>query len=158
MDFCLHYKILHDVSTVKTRFTDNRLTQTPHYYMDSLLLPWGKKALTFSLNSTCLIRTPTDADTFYEHVSVCINSSSVGQLQLNFLSGRSRPLPSHSDPVIKGGWWWWGGGLSKTKIFWPFGPQFGLKLREPGPPSPSPRSATVPGKLKCDLKQIIQRS
>ena len=58
LDFYLHYKILHNVSTVKTRFTDTRLTQTPNYYMDSLLAPWGKKALTFSLNSARLIRTP----------------------------------------------------------------------------------------------------
>ena len=37
-----------------------------------------------------------------------------------------------------------GGGRSLTKIFWPFGPQFGLKIRgEPGPPGPSLASATV---------------
>ena len=72
-------------STVKPRFTDTRLIRTPDYYRqfavpgerkplhflkiqpayyghliitDSLLCPWGKKALTFSLKSTRLIRTP----------------------------------------------------------------------------------------------------
>ena len=74
-------------TTVKLSFTDTLLIQTPHYYgqfslslgkenpyifskftslnMDtsliitgSLLCPWGKKALTFSLNSTLLIQTP----------------------------------------------------------------------------------------------------
>ena len=35
------------------------LTEHGHLIItDSLLYPWGKKALTFSLNSTCLIRTP----------------------------------------------------------------------------------------------------
>ena len=35
------------------------LTKHGHLVIaDSLLYPWGKKALTFSLNSTCLIRTP----------------------------------------------------------------------------------------------------
>ena len=33
-----------------------------------------------------------------------------------------------------------GPGLQRN-FFWPFGPQFGLKIR--GPPLPSPRSATV---------------
>ena len=37
-----------------------------------------------------------------------------------------------------------GGGRSPRKIFWPFGPQFGLKIRgELGPPGPSPGSVTV---------------
>ena len=32
-----------------------------------------------------------------------------------------------------------GGAVSKKKIFWPLGPQFGLKIRrEPGPPGPVP--------------------
>ena len=32
-----------------------------------------------------------------------------------------------------------GGGEQKKKIFWPLGPQFGLKIRrEPGPPGPVP--------------------
>ena len=35
------------------------LTKHGHFIItDSLLYPWGKKALTFSLNSTRLIRTP----------------------------------------------------------------------------------------------------
>ena len=37
-----------------------------------------------------------------------------------------------------------GGGWSPRKIFWPFGPQFGLKIRgELGPPGPFPGSVTV---------------
>ena len=41
----------------------NPALQTPSYYgcliiIDSLLCPWGKKALTFSLDSTHLIQTP----------------------------------------------------------------------------------------------------
>ena len=36
----------------------NPALRTPNWVItDSLLCPWGKKALTFSLNSTCLIRT-----------------------------------------------------------------------------------------------------
>ena len=34
------------------------------------------------------------------------------------------------------------GGGSKKTFFRPYGPQFGLKIREPGPPGPSPGSAT----------------
>ena len=45
-------------STVKPRFIDTRFN-----YADSIICPWGKKALTFSLNSTRLIRTPVNADT-----------------------------------------------------------------------------------------------
>ena len=40
-------------STVKPRFIDKRFN-----YADSLLCPWGKKTLPFSLNSTGLMRTP----------------------------------------------------------------------------------------------------
>ena len=48
----------------------------------------------FSLNSTRLMRTPAiDMDTFYEPVSVRINSWSVGQLQHNFLSGYADHCP-----------------------------------------------------------------
>ena len=32
------------------------------YFTDSFLCPWGKKALTFPQNSTCLIRTPVYTD------------------------------------------------------------------------------------------------
>ena len=79
-------------STVEPRVMDTRLIRTPHYYghfslslvKDSpyifckfnplntdtsllqacsvLLCPWGKKALTFSLNSTRSIRTPINED------------------------------------------------------------------------------------------------
>ena len=45
------------------------------------------------------------------------------------------------DPEKRGG----GGvgGRSPKKFFWPFGPQFGLKIRvEGGPPGPSPGSTT----------------
>ena len=46
-----------------------------------------------------------------------------------------------SDLEIRGGG---EGGRSPRKIFRPFGPQFGLKIRgEPGPPGPSPGSVTV---------------
>ena len=44
---------------------------------------------------------------------------------------------SVADPdfEMRGG----GGGRSPRKIFWPFGPQFGVKIRgELGPPGPSP--------------------
>ena len=46
---------------VKPCFMDTRLIRTPRYITDSLLCPWGKKAPTFSLNSTHLIRTPNMA-------------------------------------------------------------------------------------------------
>ena len=41
--------------------------------MDSLLCPWKKEALTFSLNSTHLIGTPSNTDTFYGPLRVHIN-------------------------------------------------------------------------------------
>ena len=47
-------------NTLEPRFTDTRLIQTPRYYLQ-FSLPL-RKALTFSLNSTRLIRTPTNAD------------------------------------------------------------------------------------------------
>ena len=45
---------------VKPRVTDTHLiwTLTILIITDSLLCPWGKKVLTFSLNSNCLTRTP----------------------------------------------------------------------------------------------------
>ena len=45
---------------VKPRVTDTHLiwTLTILIITNSLLCPWGKKVLTFSLNSNCLIRTP----------------------------------------------------------------------------------------------------
>ena len=48
-------------------------TDTSIIITDSLASPWGKKALTFFQNSTCLIRTPVNMDTFYGHLSFCIN-------------------------------------------------------------------------------------
>ena len=42
-----------------------------------------------------------------------------------------------SRPLGKGGGGGGGGGNQKT-FFWPFGPQFGLKLRGGGPPGPLP--------------------
>ena len=45
----------------KPRFTDTRLIRTPRYY-GHFSLSLGKKALTLSLNSTRLIRTPINAD------------------------------------------------------------------------------------------------
>ena len=42
------------------------------FILDSLLCPWGKKAPTFSLNSTCLMWT-VNADTFHGPLSVHIN-------------------------------------------------------------------------------------
>ena len=42
--------------------------------MDSLLCPWEKKTITFSLNSTRLIYGhPINMDTFYGSLSVLIN-------------------------------------------------------------------------------------
>ena len=35
---------------------------SPHYGQFCLICPWGKKALTVSLNSTRLIQTPVNAD------------------------------------------------------------------------------------------------
>lgn len=49
-------------------FKDTLFIQTPHYY--SFLCPWGMKTLTFSQNSTCLIRTPINRDAFYGLLSV----------------------------------------------------------------------------------------
>ena len=46
--------------TIKPCFTDTRLIQTPHYY-GQFPLSLGK-VLTFSVNSTCLIQTPIDAN------------------------------------------------------------------------------------------------
>ena len=44
-----------------------------------------------------------------------------------------------STPWDKGG-----GGRSQKEFFWPFGPQFGLKIRgSPPPPGPSPGSASA---------------
>ena len=49
-----------------------------------------------------------------------------------------RGVPGNPDPDIRRG------GRSPKKISRPFGPQFGLKIREgPGPPGPSPGSATL---------------
>ena len=52
------------------------------------------------------------------------------------IRGVGRGVPGHPNPDIMGG-----GGLQK--IFLPFGPQFGLKIRGEGPPDPSPGFATV---------------
>ena len=51
-------------------------------------------------------------------------SSSGGSTPSDKEAGRGHP-----DPETKGG----GGVVSTKKIFWPFGPQFGLKTRPPGP-------------------------
>ena len=45
-------------NTVEPRFTDTRLIRAPLVITDSFLCSWGRKALTFSLNSTRLIQTP----------------------------------------------------------------------------------------------------
>jgi len=61
--------------------------------------------------------------------------------------------PSHPDPEIGGG-----GGIQK-KLFWPFGPQFGLKTRGgPGPPGTSPRSATAIGRGAFAIAMIYHVS
>ena len=68
------------------------------------------------------------------------HSTAILRLQITTLrSGESRP----SDK-----WGMWGGGGGggglQRNFFRPFGPQFGLKIREEaGPPSPSPRSASA---------------
>ena len=57
--------------------------------------------------------------------------------------------PGHPDPEIRGG------GLQKN-TFWPFGPQFGLKIREGGaPPGPSPRSATGKKQKVASARGVI---
>ena len=45
------------MDTVKPRFTDTCLIWTALIITDSLLCPWGNRALTFSINSTRLIGT-----------------------------------------------------------------------------------------------------
>ena len=45
------------------------------------------------------------------------------------------PVP-HPDPEIKGG------EAVSNEFFWPFGPQFGLKIRGAGSPGPSSGSPT----------------
>ena len=47
---------------------------SPHYGQFSLICPWGKKALTFSLNSTRLIRTPVNADNGHLFLAQSTNS------------------------------------------------------------------------------------
>ena len=64
-------------SAVKPHFTDTRLIRTPRYITDSLLCSWGKKAPTFSLNSTSLIRTPTMASS----VSVLTGCDCTGSIE-----------------------------------------------------------------------------
>ena len=64
-------------SAVKPHFTDTRLIRTPRYITDSLLCPWGKKAPTFSPNSTHLIRTPNMASS----VSVLTGCDCTGSIE-----------------------------------------------------------------------------
>ena len=60
---------------------------------------------------------------------------------------------SHSDPKISGR-----GGSLKKIFFWPFGPQFGLKIRgRPGVPGPYPGSATAIVEA-CSLKKLSDRT
>ena len=51
----------------------------------------------------------------------------------------------HLDLEIRGGGHPEGGSSLKKKFFWPFGPQFGLKIRagEAGPPGPLPWNAWI---------------
>ena len=85
------WEVMGNYQYSQPHFTDPRLIQTPDYYgqfslflgteslyivskfiqptkyryliiTDSFLCPYGQKAFTFSLNSTCLIRTPSNAD------------------------------------------------------------------------------------------------
>ena len=63
MEFCLELFFC----TVEIRFTDTRLILTPRYY-GQFALSLGK-ALTFSLNSTHLIRTPVNRDN--GHLRIC---------------------------------------------------------------------------------------
>ena len=63
MEFCLELFFC----TVEIRFTDTRLILTPRYY-GQFALSLGK-ALTFSLNSTHLIRTPVNRDN--GHLKIC---------------------------------------------------------------------------------------
>ena len=61
VDLCLKgepYPQSHNLHT-QTLHYGHPLSEHGHLIItDNLLYPWGKKALTFSLNSTCLIRTP----------------------------------------------------------------------------------------------------
>ena len=50
------------------------------------------------------------------------------------------------------------GGSLKKIFFWPFGPQFGLKIRgRPGVPGPYPGSATAIVEA-CSLKKLSDRT
>ena len=85
--------------------------------MDSLLCPWGKKVLTFSLiiNSTLLIWIPINTDTFYASLSVLIN-------EVWFL-GHFPFLTGPAEQFLKcGGRWpptlrWGGGGEEQIWLF-----------------------------------------
>ena len=48
--------VRHNTITVKSRFMDTRLIQTPHYHGQFALSLGKESPLTFSLNSTRLIR------------------------------------------------------------------------------------------------------
>ena len=58
---------------VKPCIMDTSLIRTPHYY-GQFSLSWEKKILTFSKNSTIIIMTPHNTDTFYGPLSICINT------------------------------------------------------------------------------------
>ena len=53
----------------------------------------------------------------------------------------------HPDPEIRGGL------ASKKHVFRPFGPHFDLIIRGPGPPGPSPESATANSGLDKPRKE-----
>ena len=72
-------------------------------------------------------------------------------MQINDIISMGSAVLAPNLEIIGGGGWVgssrplekWGAGLQKN-FFPPFGPQFGLKIRgEPGPPGPSPGSATA---------------
>ena len=52
----LYMGFLTNIGTVKLSFTDTHLIRTPNHY-GQLFCPWEKKALSFSLNSSRVIRT-----------------------------------------------------------------------------------------------------
>ena len=61
--------------SVKPCVMDTSLIRILHYD-GQFSLSWEKKILPFSLNSTRLILTPHNMDTFYGPLSICINPSS----------------------------------------------------------------------------------
>ena len=65
------------------------------------------------------------------------------------IGGRGGGGGVHPDPELRVG------GSRLQIFFWLFGPQFGLRIRVPGPPGPSPGSATVMLPVSQCLRPVI---